>query len=168
MKLPANGRAFQTAAQVRDAIAPLRAQGKTLVTTNGCFDIIHAGHVQYLAEAAALGDILVVGVNCDNAVARLKGKGRPLQGEQDRLSIVASLVMVDCAFIFREDDPREFIEMLRPDIHVKGGDYSEEIIEKPVVEKFGGRIRIVSFLAGRSTTSLVQRMRSADGALPMH
>ncbi|HMD69045.1 MAG TPA: adenylyltransferase/cytidyltransferase family protein [Chitinivibrionales bacterium] len=167
MKLSAIGRAFQNAAQVRDAIAPLRAQGKTLVTTNGCFDIIHAGHVQYLTEAAALGDILAVGINCDDVVARLKGKGRPLQNEQDRLSIVASLIMVDCAFIFREDDPREFIEILRPNIHVKGGDYSEEIIEKPVVEKFGGRIRIVSFLAGRSTTTLVERMRTAGGAPPM-
>jgi rfaE bifunctional protein nucleotidyltransferase chain/domain len=163
MKPPFTGRAFQTAAQVHDAIAPLRAQGKTLVTTNGCFDIIHAGHVQYLAEAAALGDILVVGVNCDDVVARLKGKGRPLQSEQDRISIVASLVMVDCAFIFREDDPREFLEILRPDVHAKGGDYSNNIIEKPVVEKFGGRIHIVSFLAGRSTTSLVRRIRSADG-----
>jgi|WetSurMetagenome_2_1015567.scaffolds.fasta_scaffold01296_2 rfaE bifunctional protein nucleotidyltransferase chain/domain len=164
MKLPPSGRAFRNAAQVRDAVAPLRAQGKTLVTTNGCFDIIHAGHVKYLAEAAALGHILVVGINCDDVVSKLKGRGRPLQNERDRLSIVSSLVMVDCAFIFREDDPRAFLEILRPDIHVKGGDYSKDIIERPMVEKFGGRVHIVSFLEGRSTTSLVSRIKTGGGA----
>ena len=163
MKNSGPGRAFQTAAEVRDAIAPLRSGGKTLVTTNGCFDIIHAGHVQYLREAAQLGDILVVGVNCDSVVASLKGKDRPLQNEQDRLSIVAALAMVDFAFIFREADPRGFLEILRPDIHVKGGDYAEDVVEKPVVEKYGGIIKIVSFLQGRSTSSLVRRIRTQDG-----
>jgi rfaE bifunctional protein nucleotidyltransferase chain/domain len=150
--------AFQTALELKAAIEPLRKQGKTLVTTNGCFDIIHAGHIQYLAEAARLGDILAVGVNCDAVVQKLKGKGRPLQNEQDRLAIVASLRMVDFAFIFREDDPRPFLEVLRPDVHVKGGDYAEDIIEKPVVEKNGGKIKIVSFLKDHSTTSLIAKM----------
>ncbi len=154
--------ALQSASVVRDAIAGLRRQGKTLVTTNGCFDIIHAGHVQYLAEAARQGDILVVGVNCDDVVRRLKGKGRPLQNERDRLEIVASFRMVDYAFIFREDDPRTFIEILRPDIHVKGGDYPENIIEAPVVEKYGGKIKIVSFLKDHSTTLLVEAIRKND------
>jgi rfaE bifunctional protein nucleotidyltransferase chain/domain len=149
---------FQTALDLQNAIANLRSQGKTLVTTNGCFDIIHAGHVQYLAEAASLGDILAVGVNGDAVVTKLKGKGRPLQNEQDRLAIVASLRMVDFAFIFREDDPRAFLEILKPDIHVKGGDYSEDIIEKAVVEKNGGKIKIVSFLKDHSTTSLIKKM----------
>lgn len=149
---------FQSAPELKAAIEPLRKQGKTLVTTNGCFDIIHAGHILYLTEAARLGDILAVGVNCDKVVQKLKGKGRPLQNEQDRLAIVASLRMVDFAFIFREDDPRQFLEILRPDVHVKGGDYSEEIIEKPVVEKHGGKIKIVSFLKGYSTTSLIAKM----------
>jgi rfaE bifunctional protein nucleotidyltransferase chain/domain len=151
--------AFQTATEVRDALAQLRSRGKTLVTTNGCFDIIHAGHIQYLTEAASLGDILVVGVNCDSVVQKLKGKGRPLQNEQDRLSIMASLRMVDFAFIFREDDPRAFLEILRPDIHVKGGDYRQDILEKTVVEKYGGTVKIVSFLKNHSTTSLVEKMR---------
>lgn len=150
--------AFQTASEVRDAIAKIRLQGKTLVTTNGCFDIIHAGHLQYLAEAARLGDILAVGVNCDAVMQKLKGKGRPLQNEQDRLAIVASLRMVDFAFIFREDDPRLFLEILRPDVHAKGGDYTEDIIEKSVVEKYGGKIKIVSFLKEHSTTSLLSKM----------
>ena len=150
--------AFQTASELKDAVAAIRKQGKTLVTTNGCFDIIHAGHIQYLTEAARLGDILAVGVNCDAVGQKLKGKGRPLQNEQDRLAIVASLRMVDFAFIFREDDPRPFLEILRPDIHAKGGDYTEDIIEKPVVEKHGGKIKIVSFLKEHSTTSLIAKM----------
>ena len=147
------------ALEIKSAVATARRRGKTLVTTNGCFDIIHAGHIQYLSEAARLGDILVVGVNCDKVVRNLKGADRPLQNQQDRATIVASLGMVDYSFIFREDDPRAFLEILRPDIHVKGGDYSKEIIEKPVVEKYGGKIRIVSFLPGRSTTSLVERIK---------
>lgn len=147
-----------TALEIRNAIAETRRQGKTLVTTNGCFDIIHAGHIQYLSEAALLGDILVVGVNCDKVVQRLKGPGRPLQNEQDRTAVVASLRMVDFAFIFHEDDPRAFLEILRPNIHVKGADYSEEIVEKAVVEKFGGKIRIVPYLKGHSTTSLVEKI----------
>jgi rfaE bifunctional protein nucleotidyltransferase chain/domain len=159
MKNLRNNTALQTALEVKSAIAGARGRGKTLVTTNGCFDIIHAGHIQYLSEAAQLGDILVVGVNCDNVVQTLKGSGRPLQNENDRATIVANLSMVDYAFIFREDDPRAFLEILRPDIHVKGGDYSEEIIEKPVVEKYGGKIEIVSFLQGRSTTSLVEKIK---------
>jgi glycerol-3-phosphate cytidylyltransferase len=158
MKNLRNNKALQSALEVKNAIAEAREQGKTLVTTNGCFDIIHAGHIQYLSEAAARGDILVVGVNCDKVVRNLKGQGRPLQTEQDRVTIVASLCMVDYAFIFREDTPCEFLEILRPDIHVKGGDYSEEIIEKPVVEKYGGKIIIVSYLQDHSTTSLVKKI----------
>jgi rfaE bifunctional protein nucleotidyltransferase chain/domain len=158
MKQNPDKNAFQTALELKAAIEPFRKQGKTLVTTNGCFDIIHAGHIQYLTEASRLGDILAVGVNCDAVVQKLKGKGRPLQNEQDRLAIVASLRMVDYAFIFREDDPRPFLEILRPDVHVKGGDYIENIVEKPVVEKYGGKIKIVSFLKDHSTTSLVEKM----------
>jgi rfaE bifunctional protein nucleotidyltransferase chain/domain len=150
---------FAGAREVRDFLGPLRAAGKKLVTTNGCFDIIHAGHVHYLAEAARLGDILAVGINSDLVVQGLKGPGRPLQNENDRLLIISALRMVDCAFIFRENDPRDFLEILRPDIHVKGGDYSDEIIERNVVERHGGHVRIVSFLPGRSTTSLVNKIR---------
>ena len=159
MKMLSTKKVFQTAAQVRDAVAAARKLGKTLVTTNGCFDIIHAGHIQYLSEAAQCGDILVVGINCDEVVTKLKGNGRPLQNEQDRLKIVAALSMVDYAFVFREDDPRAFLEVLRPDIHVKGGDYPENIIEKEVVEKHGGTIKIVSFLKDLSTTSLIEKMK---------
>ena len=109
---------FSSAVEVVTFLAPLRAQGKKVVTTNGCFDIIHAGHVQYLYEAAAFGDILVVGINADESVQRLKGPTRPLQPEDDRVYIMGALSMVGAAFIFREDDPRNFLEIIRPDVHV--------------------------------------------------
>jgi rfaE bifunctional protein nucleotidyltransferase chain/domain len=150
---------FADAEGVRDFIAPLRDAGKKIVTTNGCFDIIHAGHVQYLTEAARLGDVLVVGINSDDVVHKLKGPDRPVQNEKDRLLVAGALRMVDCAFIFRENDPRAFLEILRPDVHVKGGDYDRNIMEKEVVERYGGSIAIVSFLPGHSTSSLVSRIR---------
>jgi rfaE bifunctional protein nucleotidyltransferase chain/domain len=159
MKYTPGNNVAANALEIRNAIAENRRHGKILVTTNGCFDIVHAGHVQYLSEAARLGTILVVGVNCDDVVRKLKGVGRPLQDEQDRVAIVASLRMVDYAFIFREDDPRAFLEILRPDIHVKGGDYSADIIERQVVEEHGGKIKLVSYLKDHSTTSLVEKIR---------
>ena len=157
----AERRVFKNVFDVREFLAPLRAQGKRLVTTNGCFDIIHSGHVRYLAEAAGLGDLLVVGVNADETVARLKGPGRPVRREDDRALVVAALGMVDAAFIFREDDPRTFLEALRPDVHVKGGDYTADIIERATVERCGGRVAIVSYVNGYSTTSFVKKIRSA-------
>ncbi len=152
---------FADAAEVAAWLAPQKAAGKKVVTTNGCFDIIHAGHAQYLAEAAACGDILVVGLNSDESVKRLKGPSRPLQSENDRLEIMAAIRAVDAAFIFREDDPRAFLEIIRPDVHVKGGDYSADILERPVVESHGGTIKILSFKDGRSTTGIVRKMSSA-------
>lgn len=113
----------------------------------------------YLTEAAALGDLLVVGVNSDSVVARLKGPRRPVQSQLDRVAIVGALRVVDSAFIFEEEDPRAFLSILKPDVHVKGGDYGTDIIEKPIVEKYGGVVKTVSFMAGRSTTSLIAEIR---------
>ena len=155
---------FDNAQAVCDFLAPQRAAGKKLVTTNGCFDIVHAGHLQYLYEAQQLGDILAVGINSDAIVRKLKGMQRPLQNEIDRVKLVGALRMVDCAFIFNEDDPRAFLEILRPDIHVKGGDYGRDILEKDVVERYGGRIEIVSFKQGYSTTSLVEKIIGTTSA----
>lgn len=146
-------------AEVAERVHYLRKQGKTLVTTNGCFDILHAGHVAYLTEAAALGDILAVGVNSDSVVSQLKGPSRPVQPQADRVAIVGALRVVDFAFVFEEEDPRAFISILKPDIHVKGGDYGTDIVERPVVEKYGGIVKTVSFIAGRSTTSLIAGIR---------
>lgn len=157
---PPESRVFNNVLEVNKYLAPLRAKGKTLVTTNGCFDIVHSGHICCLTEAAGLGDLLVVGVNADETVRRLKGDGRPVRPEDDRVRVVAALGMVDGAFVFREDDPRAFLEILRPDIHVKGGDYTEDIIERETVERHGGRIVIVSYAEGFSTTSLVRKLRT--------
>jgi rfaE bifunctional protein nucleotidyltransferase chain/domain len=144
-----------------DGILSLRKAGKTLVTTNGCFDLLHSGHISYLHDAAALGDLLVVGINSDRSVARLKGPSRPIRREEDRVFLVGALKVVDYAFIFYEDDPCAFLDRLRPDVHVKGGDYRpEELPETGVVEKYGGRIAIVPFAPGYSTTSLIDRVRS--------
>jgi D-glycero-beta-D-manno-heptose 1-phosphate adenylyltransferase len=152
-------RVFNNAHDCAVWLAPLRAAGKTLVTTNGCFDILHTGHARYLTEASRKGDLLVVGVNADAVVRRLKGDGRPLRSETDRVLTVAALAMVDAAFIFRQDDPREFIEELKPDMHVKGGDYTKNIIEREAVERNGGQVVIVSYMEGFSTTSIVKKMQ---------
>jgi len=117
--------------EINQIVSKLRKKGKTLVTTNGCFDLLHAGHIKYLTDAAALGDLLVVGINSDASVSRLKGPDRPIQNEIDRALLIWSLKMVDYAFIFPENDPTAFLEVLRPDIHVKGGDYlPEQLPEK--------------------------------------
>ncbi len=113
-----------------EIIEKLKRENKKIVFTNGCFDIIHSGHILCLAEAAKLGDLLVVGVNSDATVQKLKGPGRPIRNQNDRGLTVAALAMVDASFIFNEDDPRVFLEVLKPDVHVKGGDYTADIIER--------------------------------------
>lgn len=150
---------FESAQEVAQFFAPLRKEGKKIVTTNGCFDILHAGHVRYLTEAASKGDFLIVGVNADSTVRKLKGIGRPLQAEQDRVYVLSALKVVAGAFIFHEDDPRAFLEIIKPDVHVKGGDYSSELLERETVERNGGRIEIVSFVPGKSTTSIVKKIQ---------
>ncbi len=145
--------------EVCDVVIPLRRQGRTVVTTNGCFDLLHAGHLQYLSDAAVKGDILVVGINSDAVVRKLKGANRPIQSEDDRASVIGSLKMVDYVFIFREDDPRAFLDILKPDIHVKGGDYTEDIIEKPIVEANGGKVVIVPFKQGFSTSQIINKIK---------
>lgn len=142
-------------------IAPLRRCGKTVVTTNGCFDLLHSGHVQYLHDAAQLGDILIVGINSDASVAHLKGPARPIQKEGDRVLIIGGLRCVDYAFIFYEHDPCAFLERIRPDIHVKGGDYTPvQLPETAIVTCYGGRVEIVPFAAGYSTTNIIDTILS--------
>ena len=155
---PPSGMSLQ---EVLKIITPLRDMGKTLVTTNGCFDLLHRGHIRYLHDAAKRGDLLVVGINSDASVSRLKGPSRPIQKEEDRVFIIGALKVVDYAVIFHEDDPCAFLELLRPDIHVKGGDYRpEDLPETKVVEKYGGAVEIVPFTQGHSTSSLIDRVRS--------
>lgn len=145
--------------EINQTVSLLRKKGKTLVTTNGCFDLLHTGHIKYLADAASLGDLLVVGINSDASVSRLKGPDRPIQNEIDRALLIWSLKMVDYTFIFPENDPIAFLDVLKPDVHVKGGDYTpEQLPEKSIVEKHGGKIVIVPFTAGLSTTSIVKKI----------
>jgi D-glycero-beta-D-manno-heptose 1-phosphate adenylyltransferase len=135
-------------------------KGKRLVFTNGVFDIIHAGHVQYLDQARTLGDMLLVGVNSDSSAKRLgKGPNRPVNREVDRVLVVEGLRAVDGAILFDEDTPEELIWRLRPEVHVKGGDYQiEDLPEAKIVQGYGGEVVILEFLPGRSTTSTLKRL----------
>lgn len=131
-----------------------------LVFTNGCFDILHRGHIEYLFAARALGDALVVGVNTDASVKRLKGEGRPLNRELDRAFVLAGLACVDAVTLFDEDTPARLIAELVPDVLVKGGDYRpEEVVGRDAVEAAGGRLVMIPFVHGHSTSSILQRMR---------
>jgi D-beta-D-heptose 7-phosphate kinase/D-beta-D-heptose 1-phosphate adenosyltransferase len=144
-----------------DELAAMRPEWKnrTVVWTNGCFDLIHAGHVRSLQAAKALGDILVVGLNSDESVHAIKGKGRPLMCQEDRAAVMAAMECVDYVTIFTETDPGAALAKLRPDIHTKGADYAtREIPERAVVESYGGRICFLPLLPGRSTTGLVERL----------
>jgi len=136
----------------------------TLCFTNGCFDLLHPGHVQYLADARALGDFLVIGLNSDASVARLKGPGRPLQDQAARAALLLALRSVDAVVLFEEDTPLELITRLRPDVMVKGGDYTPEtVVGRDVVEAAGGRLVLIPFLPGHSTTRIEQRILSGRG-----
>ena len=138
-----------------------RQAGRKLVVTNGCFDLLHVGHVAYLESARAQGDLLLVGVNGDQAVRQLKGDGRPLNPEQDRAAVVAALGCVDAVCVFPERRATQFLELARPDIYVKGGDYTLETLdpeERKVVEQAGGRIVLLPWVPGKSTTGLIARM----------
>ena len=135
----------------------LRDENKKLVFTNGVFDILHHGHVSYLKEARNLGDALIIGVNADISVRRLKGEKRPLQNETDRAHILASLKAADCIVIFDDDTPLSLIEFVLPDILVKGADWSvENVVGKEAVEKNGGKVLTLPFIEGRSTTGVVE------------
>lgn len=138
-----------------------RATGKKLVVTNGCFDLLHLGHVTYLESARKQGDALLVGVNSDDAVRQLKGPQRPVTAEQDRAQVLAALESVDAVCIFAERTAARFLERAEPDIYVKGGDYTLDTLnqeERRIVEKAGGRIVIIPFVPGKSTTGTLEKI----------
>jgi rfaE bifunctional protein nucleotidyltransferase chain/domain len=138
-----------------------RRAGRRIVFTNGCFDVLHRGHVEYLEQARLLGDVLVVAVNDDDGVARLMGPGRPVNPAGDRAALLAALRCVDHVTIFSEATPIRLIELVRPDVYAKGGDYTPELLpETPVVRGLGGQVRILDYLADRSTTAIVARIRA--------
>jgi D-beta-D-heptose 7-phosphate kinase/D-beta-D-heptose 1-phosphate adenosyltransferase len=141
-----------------------RRAGRRVVFTNGCFDIIHRGHTSYLSRAKALGDVLVVGVNSDASIRRLKGPTRPINAEDDRVEVLAALSCVDHLILFDEDTPCDLVGALRPDVFAKGGDYTlDRLPEASVVASYGGEVRILPYEADRSTTGLIAKIRAAHG-----
>ena len=146
---------------LKKIVASAKTAGKTIVFTNGCFDLLHRGHVHVLREAKACGDILIVGVNSDRSVKTIKGPNRPVLPEQDRLELMAALEMVDYVVLFDESDPYNLIAALQPHVLAKGGDWSQQnIIGSDIVENEGGRVAIIPYLKGLSTTELIEKIRS--------
>jgi len=142
-----------------------RAQGQRIVLTNGCFDVLHSGHTRYLNQAKQLGDVLVVALNSDESVRRLKGAGRPINNGVDRAAVVAALSCVDYVTVFDTPTATPLIRRLRPEVYAKGGDYTPEMLEEtPAVEEYGGRVAILDYVAERSTTAVVNRIRDGKGA----
>lgn len=136
---------------------------KKIVFTNGCFDLLHQGHVEYLAKASDLGDVLVIGLNTDESVKRLKGDNRPINKEMSRAEILASLVFVDGVFFFEEDTPYELIKRVKPNILVKGADYTEEeIVGNDIVKSNNGEIITIDLVDGYSTTNLIQKIKQIN------
>ena len=139
----------------------LRESNRRLVVTNGCFDLLHAGHVTYLEQSAAQGDLLLVGCNGDDSVRQLKGSGRPVNTEEDRALVLASLESVGAVVVFHEKNAVNFLRLAQPDVYVKGGDYTLETLvtdEREVIEESGGKIVIIPFVTDKSTTSIIERM----------
>jgi rfaE bifunctional protein nucleotidyltransferase chain/domain len=140
----------------------LRQTGMRLVFTNGCFDLLHPGHITYLQQARLLGDALVVALNSDSSVRRLKGEGRPILRERERAEVMAALACVDYVTIFSEETPRRLIAELLPDVLVKGGDWSlETIVGRREVEEAGGSVQSLSFIEGVSTSEIIERILAA-------
>ncbi|MDD3593531.1 MAG: D-glycero-beta-D-manno-heptose 1-phosphate adenylyltransferase [Candidatus Gastranaerophilales bacterium] len=147
--------------QLTEKLKELKDKGKVIVSTNGCFDILHVGHVRYLQMSKALGDILIVCLNSDASVRKLKGDSRPLNNENDRAEILAALDCVDFVVIFEEDTPVSYLAQIKPDIHTKGGDYDiKNLPEAKVVVDNGGILEFVKFVDGKSTTNIVEKMKS--------
>jgi len=153
-----------TAAEAEKRVAALRAAGGRAVFTNGCFDLLHAGHVRYLAEARSLGDRLVVGLNSDASVRRIKDPGRPINGQAQRAEVLAALACVDLVVVFEEDDPLRLVERLAPDVLVKGADWAAaDIVGADRVRAAGGRVVRIPLAPGLSTTGLIRRILARYG-----
>ncbi|MBN2279464.1 MAG: D-glycero-beta-D-manno-heptose 1-phosphate adenylyltransferase [Candidatus Marinimicrobia bacterium] len=143
-------------------IQSLRHEGKKIIFTNGVFDILHIGHLSLLEKAKSLGDILCVGINSDSSVKKIKGENRPVNQQEDRARLLAGFEVVDIVTIFHETTPSDIISRLKPDIHVKGGDYNpadfENMPEAKVVRDYGGEVRIISLVPGKSSTAIINKM----------
>ncbi|MBI5199593.1 MAG: D-glycero-beta-D-manno-heptose 1-phosphate adenylyltransferase [Nitrospirae bacterium] len=145
--------------QLKNILDRLKRKSKKIVFTNGCFDLIHSGHVRYLEKAKGLGDVLVVAINTDSSIRRIKGVKRPITPQRERAEVLASLGCVDYVTFFKEDTPYELIKLLKPYILVKGGDWEKkDIVGRDVVERNGGKVYTIPFIKGVSTTAIVERI----------
>ncbi len=146
--------------EIRNIVKDLQQQGKTVVTTNGCFDILHVGHVRYLQKTKEFADYSIVLLNSDKSVKSIKGPTRPINNEQDRAEILCALSCVDFVVLFDEDSPRNLIDEIKADVHTKGADYTIETLpEADVILKNGGRVEFIEFVEGKSTTNTIKKMK---------
>ncbi|MEK6949532.1 MAG: D-glycero-beta-D-manno-heptose 1-phosphate adenylyltransferase [Nanoarchaeota archaeon] len=153
------GKKILSREELKKEVETLRKKNKKIITTNGVFDILHIGHIRYLQEAKKLGDILIVAVNSDSSVKKIKGPKRPLNNENDRAEALAALECVDYVSIFSEENPIKTFEIIKPNIHVKGGDYKiNQIIEKNIIEKNNGKIVLIPKVEGYSTTAFIEKI----------
>lgn len=149
---------------IRDIVKEIQDRGQTVVTTNGCFDVLHVGHVRYLTQTKAYADYSIVLLNSDKSVKSIKGEGRPINNENDRAEILCALSCVDYVVLFDEDSPRDLIGEIKPDVHTKGADYSVETLpEADVIIKNGGRIEFITFVEGKSSSNIIQKVRGLEG-----
>jgi len=148
---------------IRKIVKELQASGKTVVTTNGCFDILHVGHVRYLQKTKTYADFSIVLLNSDKSVKAIKGEGRPINNEDDRAEILCALSCVDYVVFFDEESPRDLLGEIKPDVHTKGADYSVETLpEADVILDNGGRIEFITFVEGKSTTNTIEAMKKSQ------
>lgn len=148
--------------ELSSLISKLHSEEKTIVTTNGCFDILHVGHVRYLEKAKSFGDVLIVALNSDKSVKSIKGDSRPINNENDRAEVLSALRSVDYVVLFDEDSPLELLLKIKPNVHTKGADYTVETLpEARGIIEAGGRIEFISFVEGKSTTSIIEKMKKS-------
>jgi len=151
---------LKTWEEITSIIKELKSQNKKIVFTNGCFDILHSGHVQYLEEAKELGDILILGLNSDSSVKRLKGNDRPINNEIERATVLSALCTISHIVIFKEDTPYKLINHIKPDILVKGGDWKpEDIVGSDIVSSYNGEVKSLSYVDGKSTTDIINKLK---------
>ena len=148
--------------ELDNVIKSLKAKNKTIVTTNGCFDILHVGHVRYLEQAKSYGDILIFALNSDKSVKKIKGENRPINNENDRAEVLSALRSVDYVVLFDETSPIDLLLKIKPDVHTKGADYNIETLPeaKGIIEA-GGRIEFIPFVQGKSTTAVIEKMKQS-------
>jgi D-beta-D-heptose 7-phosphate kinase/D-beta-D-heptose 1-phosphate adenosyltransferase len=149
----------QSRDQIKAAAARAKTEGKKIVFTNGCFDLLHVGHLRVLSEAKKLGDVLLVALNSDRSVREIKGAGRPILPERERAELIAALEMVDYVTLFDEPDPLNLLGEVKPDVLVKGGDWAEDkVVGRELVEGWGGKVAVVPYLADHSTTDIIEKI----------